>query len=96
MTKIKNSILVLLFSLIIYACGDDNTFRNPFTDVDHKALAISDNDSIVKFLKAHYYDETEDVLKSLETGKTALFEDSNRFYKLSRSKFKSRFLPKLK
>ena len=76
MTKIKNSILVLLFSLIIYACGDDNTFRNPFTDIDHKALAISDNDSIVKFLKGHYYDETEDVLKSLETGETALFEDS--------------------
>lgn len=76
MTKIKNSILVLLFSLIIYACGDDNAFRNPFADVDHEALAISDNDSIVKFLKAHYYDPTEDVLKPLETGKTALFDDS--------------------
>ncbi|WP_445747465.1 FKBP-type peptidyl-prolyl cis-trans isomerase [Polaribacter sp.] len=76
MTKIKNSILLLLFSLIIYACGDDNAFRNPFADVDHEALAISDNDSIVKFLKGHYYDATEDVLKPLETGKTALFDDS--------------------
>ena len=76
MIKIKNSILLLLFSLIIYACGDDNAFRNPFADVDHEALAISDNDSIVKFLKNHYYDATEDVLKPLETGKTALFDDS--------------------
>ncbi len=76
MTKIKNSIFLLIFSLIIYACGDDNFFRNPFADVDHEALAISDNDTIVKFLKAHYYDATADALKPLETGKTAIFNDS--------------------
>lgn len=76
MIKIKNSILLLLFVIVVYACGDDNAFRNPFADVDHEALAISDNDSIVKFLKNHYYDATEDVLKPLETGKTALFDET--------------------
>lgn len=75
MIKIKNSILLLLFVIVVYACGDDNAFRNPFADIDHEALAISDNDSIVKFLKAHYYDAAEDVLKPLETGKIALFDD---------------------
>jgi FKBP-type peptidyl-prolyl cis-trans isomerase len=76
MTKIKNSILLLLFSLVLFSCGDDNAFRNPFADIDHKALAISDNDSIVKFLNAHYYDENDDILKPLVAGKTAIFNDT--------------------
>lgn len=76
MTKIKNIFIILLFSLVVYACGDDNAFRNPFADVDHKALAISDNDSIVKFLKAHYYDDTVDSVKALLSGKTAMYNDS--------------------
>lgn len=75
MTKIKNILVLTLFSWMIYACGD-NTFNNPFSNIDHKALAISDNDSIVKFLKGHYYDATVDSVKALVSGKTAIYDDS--------------------
>lgn len=75
MTKIKNILVLTLFSLMMYACGADS-ITNPFTNIDHKALAISDNDSIVKFLKAHYYDETLDSVKALVSGKTAIYDDS--------------------
>ncbi|NCT10403.1 MAG: peptidylprolyl isomerase [Flavobacteriia bacterium] len=75
MTKIKNILVLTLFSLLIYACGSDS-FTNPYTNIDRKALAISDNDSIVKFLQAHYYDETLDSVKALISGKTSIYEDS--------------------
>ena len=74
MTKIKNILAILVFAVAIYACGDDFV-NNPFADIDHEALAISDNDSLVKFLKAHYYDANVDSLKTLVTGETALYDD---------------------
>lgn len=76
MTKIKYILAITFFSVLVYACGDNNTFTNPFANIDHKALAISDNDSIVKFLQAHYYDETVDSVKALVSGKTAIYADS--------------------
>ncbi|WP_339881773.1 peptidylprolyl isomerase [Polaribacter vadi] len=75
MTKFKNIIGIVIFATIIYACGDDNFINNPFADIDHEALAISDNDSLVKFLKNHYYDADLDSVKTLVTGKTPIFED---------------------
>ncbi|QTE23238.1 FKBP-type peptidyl-prolyl cis-trans isomerase [Polaribacter cellanae] len=79
MNKIKNIFALLIVALVIFSsCDNDrNALVNPFADVDYKALALSDNDSIVKFLKTNYYDATEDLLKPLESGKTAIFEDSN-------------------
>lgn len=76
MTKIKIILVLLMFTIVVVACGDNNGFNNPFNDVDHKALAISDNDTIVKFLKAHYYDETVDSVKALTAGKTAIYDDA--------------------
>lgn len=74
MIKIKNIIAVAIFASLIYACGDDNLRVNPFANIDHEALAISDNDSIVNFLKNHYYDNSVDSVKTLVSGETPLFD----------------------
>jgi FKBP-type peptidyl-prolyl cis-trans isomerase FkpA len=76
MTKLKTIFSLLAIALIIYACGDDNNFNNPFADIDHEALAVSDNDSLVKFLKNFYYDSSLDSLKEMTSGKTSLFDDT--------------------
>ncbi|TXD51690.1 MULTISPECIES: FKBP-type peptidyl-prolyl cis-trans isomerase [unclassified Polaribacter] len=76
MTKIKNILVAVLFASLIYACGDDNLRVNPFANIDHISLAASDNDSIVKFLKNHYYDAEVDSVKQLVAGKIALMDDS--------------------
>ena len=65
-------------TIIIYACDDQLAgFANPFADVDHISLAVSDNDSLVKFLTNHYYDKTIDSLKPIETGQLPLINDVN-------------------
>ena len=77
MTKIKNILILAIVATIIYACGDDNNgFDNPFADVNHIALAVSDNDSLVKFLKNHYYDFDLDSVKTLIDGKLSIYEDN--------------------
>lgn len=78
MTKIKQIFFIVLVAIFIHACDDNNFFNDPFNDVDHEALAISDNDTIVKFLKGHYYDATLDSLKPITSSQTSLFDDSNR------------------
>lgn len=77
MSKIKNALVIIIFSVIIYACGDDNFYNNPFDDVDHEALAISDADSLVKFLSNHYYDFSVDSVKAITANETALISDNN-------------------
>lgn len=64
----------------MYSCDDDtnNRFVNPFADINHEELAISDNDTIVKFLKNNYYDAALDSVKTLVAGKTSLFEDNEK------------------
>ncbi|PQJ78150.1 peptidylprolyl isomerase [Polaribacter porphyrae] len=77
MNKIKYIFSVLAVVVIIYACGDDNFISNPFADVNYEELAVSDNDSLVKFLKSHYYDSTLDTIKSIVNGETAMFDETN-------------------
>jgi hypothetical protein len=78
MNKIKNNFSLLLLGVVImYSCNDsNNAFVNPFIDINHEALAISDNDSIVKFLKNNYYDAAIDSVKTLVSGELALFDDT--------------------
>lgn len=83
MTKIKNILAIIVFAVIIYACGDDGLGYNPFADIDHEALAISDNDSLVKFLKNHYYDSDVDSIKALTSGKIALYDDTSKLKTMS-------------
>lgn len=78
MTKLKQIFFIVLVAIFVYACDDNNFFNDPFNDVDHEALAISDNDTIVKFLKGHYYDAAVDSLKPITSGQTSLFDDTDR------------------
>ena len=76
MNKFKNIFLLLLLGVVLfYACDDQTGFQNPFLDIDHEELALADNDTLVKFLKTHYYDSSLDSVKTLIDGKTPLFED---------------------
>ena len=43
---------------------------------DYEAQALMDNDTLVQFLKNHYYDNTVEDIKDLVSGETALFDDS--------------------
>ncbi|NVJ89980.1 MAG: peptidylprolyl isomerase [Flavobacteriaceae bacterium] len=76
MIKLRNLFILFVAVLAIHSCGDDNFGNNPFADVNYEDLAIQDNDSIVKFLKNHYYDTTVDSIKPLVTGQTAIYDDS--------------------
>jgi FKBP-type peptidyl-prolyl cis-trans isomerase FkpA len=78
MNKIKNIFLLLVVAVIVmYSCADDNNaFTNPFLDINHEALALEDNDSIVNFLKNNYYEDSLDSIKTMVSGKTSLFDDS--------------------
>ena len=70
MNKIKNIFLLLLIGVVLmYSCdADNNTFANPFLDINYEELAITDNDSIVKFLQNNYYDVSVDSIKTLVAG----------------------------
>ncbi len=83
MLKIRYILAAIVVSFIIFSCDDDNFTNNPFADVDYEALAISDNDSIVKFLQAHYYDTDIDSVKVLVDGKTSMFDDNDRLKKMN-------------
>ena len=80
MNKIKNIFLLLLLAIVgMYSCDDDdrNGIVNPFADVNYEELAITDNDSIVKFLKGHYYNATLDSIKLIESNETSIFDSGN-------------------
>jgi FKBP-type peptidyl-prolyl cis-trans isomerase FkpA len=73
MNKIKNVLALIILTVIIYAC-DTNT--NTFVDnFDYKEQALIDNDTLVKFLKNHYFNTAIDSVKTLVTGETSLYDD---------------------
>mgnify|MGYP006098572877 CR=1 FL=1 len=73
MTKIKNVLALIILTLIMYACdANTNTFVDNF---DYEGQALKDNDTLVKFLKNHYFDTAVDSVKTLVTGETALYDD---------------------
>jgi len=74
MNKIKNIVAFIVFTLIIYACGTSST--GVVDDFDYEAQALMDNDTLVKFLKNHYFDTSVDSVKTLVAGETALYDDS--------------------
>ncbi|TCI84840.1 FKBP-type peptidyl-prolyl cis-trans isomerase [Tenacibaculum sp. M341] len=76
MIKFKNILLLALLSVMVYSCGDNGV--NPLVDnFDHAGQAVIDNDSIVNFLKLHYYEETSESIEPWVTGKTTLYDDPN-------------------
>jgi len=73
MNKIKNILAITFAILLIYSCGTNN---NGFIDdFDHEAQALIDNDTLVQFLKNHYYDLSSDSIKLVISGKVALYEE---------------------
>ncbi len=76
MNRIKQLFLVTTLFVLIYSCDDNNRgIVNPYADVDHKELAISDNDSIVAFLKNHYFDTSIDSVKAITSGQVSMYTD---------------------
>jgi FKBP-type peptidyl-prolyl cis-trans isomerase len=75
MNKIKKIIAVVVFSAIIYSCGDNNSVA--VDNFDHEAQALIDNDTLVSFFKNHYFDTSIDSIKPLIAGETSLFDDEN-------------------
>ena len=75
MNTIKKIIAIAFFAVLVYSCEEDYSYTNPFSEIDHEALAISDNDTLVAFLKNHYFDKTLDSVKPLISGEVSLYED---------------------
>ena len=78
MIKFKHILWVAIVGAILYACGSDS--NNTVTPFDHEAQASKDNDTIVKFLKAHYYDDTIgiDSIRPITDGSQIALIDDNR------------------
>ncbi|MCD8438916.1 peptidylprolyl isomerase [Tenacibaculum finnmarkense] len=74
MIKFKHLFYFAVTSIFLYSCGSDNG-RN-IVRFDHEAQAVKDSDTLVEFLKTHYYKDDVDSIKPLIKGKTALFTDS--------------------
>lgn len=75
MIKFKHLFYTAIIGTVLYACGTDS---NPVIDnFDHEAQAIIDNDSLVKFLRNHYYDTTIDSIKLINNGQSSLYNDSH-------------------
>ena len=77
MTKIKNVLALIIFATIIYACSSSSA-TDVVDDFDYEAHALIDNDTLVKFLKNHYFDTTVDSVKTLIDGQVALFDDTSK------------------
>tara|TARA_B100000787_G_scaffold163654_1_gene145531 strand:- start:11129 stop:12004 length:876 start_codon:yes stop_codon:yes gene_type:complete len=76
MNKIKNIFAFAIVIILIYSCGTSNT--TPIDDFDYEAQALIDNDTLVKFLKTHYFDTSVDSVKVLVSGQTALYDDTSK------------------
>lgn len=76
MNKIKNIFAFAIVTILIYSCGTSTT--TPVDDFDYEAQALIDNDTLVKFLKTHYFDTSVDSVKALVSGQTALYDDTSK------------------
>ena len=74
MIKFKHLFYTVAAATILYSCGNDN--NGTVEDFDHEGQAIIDNDSLVKFLRNNYYNESLDSVKVIDSGQTSLFDDS--------------------
>lgn len=72
MIKFKHILCAAIIGIVLYACGSDS---NTIANFDHAAQAVKDNDSLVKFLKNHYYDASKDSVKVIANGETSLYDD---------------------
>ncbi|MDO6675691.1 peptidylprolyl isomerase [Tenacibaculum sp. 1_MG-2023] len=74
MIKFKHLFYTAIIGTLLYACGSDS--NSVVDNFDHEAQALKDKDSIAKFLKNYYFDDTIDSIKPIVAGKTPLSEDT--------------------
>ncbi|WP_417785094.1 peptidylprolyl isomerase [Tenacibaculum sp.] len=74
MIKFKHLVYTAIVGTLLYACGSDSNSR--VDNFDHEAQAIKDQDSILKFLKTHYYKDAVDSIKPMVPGETVLINDA--------------------
>lgn len=74
MIKLKHILIVAILTVVAYSCNRTGTgFVDNF---DHAGQSIIDNDSLVKFLTNHYFDDAIDSIRPITAGQTALINDS--------------------
>ena len=73
MNKIKNIFALVIVSILVYSCNSNSSSN--IEDFDHEAQALVDSDTLIKFLKNHYYDTSVDSVKALVSGKVSLYDD---------------------
>ena len=71
--KIKNILLILLLSTVIFSCdtngnGNDENF-------DAAAQAIIDDEALVEYLQTHYLKEEDDAIWTIENGEEAIINN---------------------
>lgn len=76
MNKIKYILTVLTVSIILVSCNS-NIIEDPYANIDYAELAVTDNDSIVSFLKKHYYDASIDSIKPLVDGQVSMYSEKD-------------------
>lgn len=81
MNKIKNILTFIFVIILIYSC--DNSTNTFVDDFDYEAQALKDNDTLIQFLKNHYYDTSVDSIKTLISGEVALYEDIDHLKSMS-------------
>lgn len=84
MNLFKKILSIVLVSVLIYACGSETTEETP--DFDHEAQALKDNDSLVKFLKSHYYNAVTKEVLPIDNSQSSIFGD-NRLQTLDINEF---------
>lgn len=83
MNKIKYILSTFILSALFVSC-DGNPIRfNPYADIDYAELAVKDNDSIVSFLKNHYYDADSDSMKIITSGQTPMYSEKDKLEEIS-------------
>lgn len=73
MIKVKHFLLISCIIALYYSCNDD---KKSIVRFDHAAQAVKDNDSIVKFLKKHYFDSSADSIRPIDNNQQPLIKDS--------------------
>ncbi|PQJ73109.1 FKBP-type peptidyl-prolyl cis-trans isomerase [Polaribacter butkevichii] len=74
MNKIKNIFAFAIISILLYSCGSSSSTE--VDNFDHEAQALIDNDTLVQFLKKHYFDASTKTVTTLVDGETALYDDA--------------------
>ncbi|WP_218599381.1 FKBP-type peptidyl-prolyl cis-trans isomerase [Polaribacter sp. NJDZ03] len=81
MNKIKNIFAFAIISIILYSCSNTNSIT--IENFNHEAQALIDNDTLVQFLKNHYFDTDLKTVQAIVPGETALYDDKENLKSMS-------------